>query len=255
MALEIVQIPVLSDNYVYLLHDTATGVTGVVDPAVPDPVINTLEARGWHLDKIFNTHHHFDHVGANLDLKSKFDCEIIGPKADADRIPGIDTGVDEGETVTLGNHKAQVLFVPGHTRGHIAYWFCDDDALFIGDTLFAMGCGRLFEGTPEQMWTSLSKLSEMPDETRVFCAHEYTAANGEFALTLEPDNAALRARMDTVRKLRADLTPTVPSKLGEERATNPFLRANDPALMAAIGMGDADAVRVFAHIRAAKDEF
>lgn len=239
--LEIVQLPVLSDNYVYLLHDPETGSTAVVDPAVTDAVQSELARRGWRLSHIFNTHHHDDHIGGNLTLKQSTGCTIIGPRADAGRIPGIDIQVGDDDTVMFGTEQARVFDVPGHTRGHIAYWFSGADALFCGDTLFAMGCGRLFEGTPAQMWTSLCKLAALPDQTRVYCAHEYTQSNGRFALTVEPGNAALAARMLAVDEARAAGRPTVPFTMAEEKATNPFLRA-----------GDADN---FAVIRRAKDSF
>lgn len=255
MTLEIVQIPVLQDNYVYLAHDPETGATAVVDPAVSGPVMDELQRRGWTLTHILNTHHHGDHVGGNLELKAATGCVIVGPRADRDRIPGIDVEVGDGDCYRLGNSEAEVFDVPGHTRGHIAYWFANSDALFCGDTLFAMGCGRLFEGTPGQMWTSLSKLARLPDETRIYCAHEYTEANGRFALSVEPDNAALQRRMEDVRALRAAGRPTVPSRLGEEKATNPFLRPHSPELQRNLDMSGADPVAVFAETRALKDAF
>lgn len=255
MTLEIVQIPVLNDNYVYLAHDPGTGQTAAVDPAVSGPVMDELRRRGWTLTHILNTHHHGDHVGGNLELKSATGCVIVGPRADRDRIPGIDITVGDGDRYALGNAEAEVFDVPGHTRGHIAYWFPDSAALFCGDTLFTMGCGRLFEGTPKQMWSSLSKLAQLPDETRVYCAHEYTEANGRFALSVEPDNGALQRRMAEVRSLRAAGKPTVPSFLGEERETNPFLRPESDEIRRNLRMGNADNVAVFAEIRALKDGF
>jgi len=253
--LEIVQIPVLQDNYLYLVHEPTSGDTAIVDPAVDEPVIAELEARGWRLTHILNTHHHMDHTGANLALKRRYDVTVIGPAADKERIPGIDIGVGDGDTVMLGNISADVYFVPGHTRGHIAYHFSADKALFCGDTLFAMGCGRLFEGTPEQMWNSLSKLMALPDETRVFCAHEYTAANGAFALSVEPKNAALVARMAEVKRLRADGLPTVPSTLALEKETNPFLRPMSAEIQAMIGLKGAPLTDIFSEVRCRKDNF
>jgi len=253
--LEIHQIPVLSDNYVYLAHCPETGATGVVDPAVTGPVLDAAEAKGWQITHILNTHHHGDHTGGNLEIKSATGCTIVGPKQDRDRIPGIDIEVDEGDTYRLGNAEAKVFFVPGHTRGHIAFWFADSDALFCGDTMFAMGCGRLFEGTPAQMWTSLQKFMDLPGDTRVYCAHEYTQANGRFALSVEPDNDDLVRRMAEVDAKREKDIPTVPSTLAEELATNPFLRPESPLLQKTVGLVGADAVDVFAETRARKDNF
>ncbi len=253
--LEIHQIPVLSDNYVYLAHDAATGDTAVVDPATTDEVFAALEEKGWTLTHILNTHHHLDHVGGNEVIKAKTGCTILGPRADADRIPGIDVQVGDGDTYALGTSVAKVFDVPGHTRGHIAYWFEDSDALFCGDTVFALGCGRLFEGTPAQMWHSLSKLKDLPEQTKVYCAHEYTQGNAAFAITVEPDNAALVARKQWVDERRANGERTVPSTWGEELATNPFLRPDSPDLQKTLGMVGADVVEVFGETRKRKDNF
>jgi len=253
--LEIVQIPVLRDNYLYLAHDPSTGQTAAIDPAVTQPALNALSSRGWTLTHILNTHHHFDHVGANLELKAQTGCTIVGPAADAARIPGIDVAVEDGASVSLGASAATVYFVPGHTRGHIAYHFPDSRALFCGDTVFSIGCGRLFEGTPAQMWSSISRLRQLPDDTRVFCAHEYTASNVRFAQSIEPDHAALAARAAEVTALRAAGTPTVPSTIAMEKAANPFFRADDPALQRAVGMLGADPAAVFGEVRGRKDSF
>lgn len=251
--LEIIRIPVLKDNYVWLLHSGMT--VAVVDPAVEGPVVAELDRTGRRLTHILNTHHHNDHVGANLALKARYGCKIVGPLADRDRIPGIDLALAEGDAITLGDATAKVFDVPGHTRGHIAFWFADEKTLFCGDTLFALGCGRLFEGTPDQMWNSLLKLRAMPDETLVCCAHEYTQSNARFAVTADPGNARLAARAAEIDAMRAKGEATVPSLLGVEKATNPFLRADDPALAAAYGLAGRDPVTVFAAIRAAKDRF
>ncbi len=239
--LEVVQVPVLSDNYVYLVHDAASGETAVVDPAVAEPVLEAAAARGWRITQILNTHWHPDHVGANAAIKAATGCTITGPAGEESKIPGIDRAVREGDTVAIGAETGRVIDVPGHTAGHNAYHFASSGLLFCGDTLFAMGCGRLFEGTPEQMVGSLGKLMALPDDTLVYCAHEYTASNGRFALTVEPDNAALQARMAEVVAAREVGRPTVPSTIGLERATNPFTRAAD--------------VADFAARRAAKDSF
>jgi hydroxyacylglutathione hydrolase len=253
--IDVEQIPVLSDNYVYLVRDRATGKTAVVDPAVSEPVQQRLSALGWTLTHILNTHHHGDHVGGNLALKAATGCVIVGPKADRDRIPGIDVALGDGERFRLGEAEAKVFDVPGHTRGHVAYWFEESEALFCGDTLFACGCGRMFEGSPAQMWASLSKLKALPDATRVYCAHEYTQSNIRFALSVDPGNRALQERGRRVDALRAQSRPTVPSTIAEERSTNPFLRADDPALAAQVGQAGSDAVAVFAATRKAKDVF
>lgn len=253
--LEIVQVPVLTDNYIYLLHDPDASQTAVVDPAEAAPVLAALEARGWTLDLILNTHHHGDHVGGNLALKAATGCRIIGPAADKARIPGIDETVADGDKVSVGASTASVFDIPGHTRGHIAYYFAQDEALFCGDTLFAMGCGRLFEGTPYQMVQSLAKFAPLPGTTRVYCAHEYTENNGRFALDIEPRNATLALRMRGVQQMRAEGRPTIPTTLAEERATNPFLRCEDSRLKRALGMQDANPVDVFAELRARKDKF
>ena len=253
--LEIELLPARSDNYIYLVREPDTGTVAVVDPATPDPVIQALEARGVSLDLILNTHHHHDHIGGNDALKERYGAVIIGPRADKHRIPDLDFEVGDGDVVRVGDQTATVIETPGHTRGHIAFWFQESAALFCGDTLFVLGCGRLFEGTPEQMWQSLTRLRALPDETRIYCGHEYTLSNARFAVTVEPDNAALRARAEQITELRARNAPTIPSTLGEEKRTNPFLRADVPEMQAAIGMAGAEPAAVFAEIRSRKDAF
>lgn len=253
--LEIHQISVLSDNYIFLVRDPVSKDTAVVDPAVSEPVLAALAEREWQLTHILNTHHHGDHVGGNLELKARTGCTIVGAKKDRHRIPGIDVTIEEGDTFRLGTAEARVFEVPGHTLGHIAYWFAESQALFCGDTLFSMGCGRLFEGSAEQMWHSLTKLKALPGDTRVFCAHEYTQANGRFALALDPDNQALIARMEGVMEQRRNGRPTVPSSMAEEWATNPFLRSDQGNLQRAISMENRAPADVFAELRRRKDRF
>ncbi len=253
--LSIVQIPVLEDNYVYLAHDPGSGATAVVDPAVADPVLAEAARRGWTITHILNTHHHGDHVGGNRAIQDATGCRILGYGPDAARIPGITDEVRDGQHIKVGGAEAAVFFVPGHTRGHIAYWFAADKALFCGDTLFALGCGRLFEGTAADMWPSLSRLRALPDDTRVYCAHEYTQSNLRFALSVDPGNAALKARGEDILALRAGGRPTVPSLLGQEKRTNPFLRADEPELAAAVDLPGDDPVAVFAEVRRRKDSF
>ena len=253
--LEIVQLPALSDNYIYLVHEAASGATAVVDPAETEPVLAALADKGWRLTHVLNTHHHYDHVGGNEALKAATGCAIVGPAADRERIPAIDLALADGERFQLGGAAATIFDVPGHTRGHIAYWFADDHALFCGDTLFALGCGRMFEGTAPQMWASLSKFRALPAQTRVYCAHEYTQSNARFALSVEPGNAALVARAADIDRKRAANLPTVPSTIGEELATNPFLRPESDELRQRFQLQNAALYEVFGATRAAKDNF
>jgi hydroxyacylglutathione hydrolase len=248
-------VPCLNDNYAYLVHEPSKNLVAVVDPSEAPPVRKALQHHGLKLTHILNTHHHMDHTGGNIALKEEFGARVVGPRADRERIPGIDEEVGEGDVWTFGNAKARVFDIPAHTKGHIAFWFEADKAVFTGDTMFAMGCGRLFEGTPAQMWSSLSKLAALPPDTRVYCGHEYTQSNGRFALTLEPRNEALVKRMAEVDRLRAQGKPTIPSTIGIERETNPFLRPASKELRQALNMPDADTVAVFAETRARKDKF
>lgn len=253
--LTILQLPVLNDNYIFLIHDSLSGETAAVDPAVAQPVLDALDQNGWRLTVILNTHHHLDHVGGNLELKQLTGCMVIAPLSERHRIPGLDRGVVDGDVVTLGKHSARVIATPGHTSGHVVYHFSDDNLLFCGDTLFVMGCGRLFEGTAEQMWHSLQKLKALPASTQVYCAHEYTQANGRFALTVEPDNPELQQRMEVVNQLRAKHLPTVPSTIEQELATNPFFREDSLALRKNINKVGHTPVEVFAEVRRLKDRF
>lgn len=230
--LEIVRIPALSDNYIWLVHDAESGETMVVDPAVAEPVLEEADRRGWPITAIWNTHWHPDHTGGNAGIKARTGCEVIAPAAEAERIPSADRLVKEGDEVRLGAHVATVWEVPAHTAGHIAYYLPDDAAIFIGDTLFAMGCGRLFEGTAAQMFANMQRLATLPPETRAYCAHEYTQSNGRYALTAEPDNDAIKARVAEVDAARAAGEATVPTTIGQELATNPFMRAQSAGVLA-----------------------
>lgn len=254
--LEISLLPALSDNYIYLLHDTVSQHTAAVDPAEAAPVMRAIEQRGWRLDYILNTHHHADHVGANRQLKAQTACQIVGAAEDCQRIPGIDLALNDGEKFFFGQHTISAISTPGHTLGHIVYYCEDSSALFCGDTLFSLGCGRLFEGSAEQMWQSLQRLTALPPQTRVYCAHEYTAANGRFALSVESGNPDLINRLRQVAELRAANQPTLPSTIAQELATNPFLRAHSPSLRKSLGLdADASALEVFSRLRKLKDQF
>ncbi len=255
MPLELVTVPCLSDNYAYLIHDEATDATAVVDVPEAAPILNALAARGWRLSHILITHHHPDHIDGVEALAAATGARVIGAAADAHRLPPLDEAVREGDVVRIGMEAGTVIDVPGHTVGHIAYHFPASRLVFTADSLMALGCGRLFEGTPAQMWASLSKLAVLPPETLVCSGHEYTASNARFALTIEPDNPALAARATAVAAARAAGRATVPSLLSEELATNPFLRAGLTGVKRAIGLPDADDAEAFAEIRGRKDRF
>lgn len=255
MPLTVEPIPCLTDNYAYLLYDPEDRLCAVVDPSEPEPVKRALAGRGLKLTHILNTHHHFDHTGGNVPLKEEFGASVVGPEKDRERIPALDIGVSETAPWQFGAHRARILEIPAHTRAHIAFVFEDERIAFTGDTLFAMGCGRLFEGTPQMMWSSLSKLMQLPDDMQIYCGHEYTLSNGRFALTMEPNNPDLRARMREVEQLRAQSQPTVPSTMGLEKTTNPFLRHDSIEIRHTLGMESADNVSVFAEIRRRKDVF
>ena len=255
MPLQIHQFPCRSDNYGFLAHDPETDLTACIDTPEADAINAALEETGWRLTHILNTHHHGDHTGGNLELKERWGCTVVGAANDAARIPGIDVQVSDGDEYAFGSMQARVFEVPGHTTGHIAYYFASENVAFVGDTLFALGCGRLFEGTPAMMWNSLQKLMALPDETVVYCAHEYTQANARFALSVEPGNEQLVARSREIDELREQGLPTVPTTIGLERATNPFLRPMSENLQATIGLGGDDLVAVFAETRKRKDNF
>jgi len=231
--LEIARIPVLSDNYVWLVHEPHSGETSVIDPAVAEPVLAEAERRGWRITQIWNTHWHPDHTGGNAAIKDATGAKVTGPAAEAARIPTLDRQVGEGDKVSLGAVEADVFEVPAHTAGHIAYHLPDEKIVFVGDTLFAMGCGRLFEGTAAQMHANLQRLAKLPPETEVYCAHEYTLSNGRYALVAEPDNDAIRKRVEDVQAARAAGVATVPTTIALELATNPFMRSADADQLAA----------------------
>ncbi len=255
MTLDLVTIPCLSDNYAYLLHDAASGHTTLIDAPEAAPILATLAARGWRLDQIILTHHHSDHIQAVPDLIAATSATVLGARADAHRLPALTRALTEGDTVQIGPELAQVIDVSGHTVGHIALYLPGSALAFTADSLMAGGCGRLFEGTPDQMWSSLQKLAALPGETLICSGHEYTTANLRFAAAIEPDNPALQARIVKVAAARADNRPTVPSRLSGELATNPFLRARLPHIKALIGLPDATDAQAFAEIRARKDRF
>jgi hydroxyacylglutathione hydrolase len=238
--LEIVAVPVLADNYAWLIYDPKTEDAAVVDPGEAAPVLAAAKERGWHISQVWTTHWHPDHTGGNAEMKAA-GATITGPAAERERIPTLDTFVRTGDVVRLGSHTAQVLAVPGHTAGHVAFHFAEDALVFTGDTLFAMGCGRLFEGTPAEMWANMQTYAAMPPGTKVYGGHEYTQANARFAAHVDPDNAAVSDRRVVIDRLRAAGKPTLPTTIGEERATNPFMRA-----------GSAERL---GELRARKDDF
>lgn len=254
--LEIYQFPCLSDNYGVLLHDPASGDTAAIDAPEADAVFKALDDKGWTLTHLLNTHHHGDHTAGNMPLKEKTGCAIAGPRAEAARIPGIDTELGDGDTYRFGGETIRVFDTPGHTAGHISYYFPDNKIAFVGDTIFALGCGRVIEGTMAMMWSSLRKLIDaLPPDTMIYCGHEYTQANAQFALSVDGGNEALQQRAAEIDAIRARGEPTVPSEFSLELATNPFLRADKPDLQAALGMSGASSAEVFAEVRTRKDNF
>lgn len=257
--MNIIRIPVLSDNYIFIIHDSNTNQVAVVDPAEAEPVLNCIKELNGQLVAIFNTHHHGDHVGGNQKLIKAFpDAVVYGGEVDRDRIPHQQVFLQEGDTVEFAGRKGEVFFVPGHTKAHIAYYFppvevSEAGELFCGDTLFSGGCGRLFEGTPAQMVESLRKIRSLPDQTRVWCAHEYTLSNLNFAITIESNNLDLQNRYEEVKIARQENKPTIPAWLGNEKMTNPFLRWDSPEIQSAMGFSESS--RVFGRLRAMKDNF
>src|SRR5215211_6151351 len=255
MPLMIEQFACRSDNFGVLIHDPDASVTASIDAPEFGPIKDHLAKRHWKLDRILTTHHHGDHVEANLPLKQAFQCSVTGPAGEADKIPGIDTRVAEGETVEFGTFEVRVIDTPGHTLGHISYYIPAAKVAFVADTLFAMGCGRLLEGTPEMMWNSLEKLLALPDDTVIYCGHEYTQANARFALTIEPENRDLVARAQQVDERRRAGQPTLPTTIELEKRTNPFLRVNEPDIRRRLAMENALPADVFGEIRRRKDKF
>ena len=254
MAAEIRLFPCLSDNFGYLIHDPATKATASIDAPEAAPIIKALEREGWTLTDILITHHHHDHVGGVAELKHKYGCRVVAPNDKSARIADVDLRVAQGDVVKVGGLLARVLETPGHTLDHISYVFDNEKALFAADTLFSIGCGRVFEGNYPMMWESLLKLRALPDDFKLYCGHEYTAANVKFALTVEPDNAALRARADEVTRLRAAGQPTLPVLLGDEKKANVFLRADEPVVAASVRMKGRTAAEIFGELRERKNK-
>lgn len=253
MTASIHQFLIGADNYGILIHDDATGATATIDAGEAQPILQALKETGWTLTDIWVTHHHGDHVDGIPELKKATGAAVTAPIEDMGRVPMVDRGVREGDHITLGNIEATIISTPGHTSHHIAYYCPQDGVVFAGDTLFALGCGRLFEGTAADMWSSLQKLRALPPATKLYCGHEYTQSNARFALTVDPDNAALQQRAKEIDALRAKGAFTLPSTIGVENATNPFMRADDAQIAARLGLGKAPAVDVFAELRARKN--
>ena len=253
--LEVVQLPARSDNFAVLLHNPVTRATAAIDAPEADPIIATLTERGWLLDHIFVTHKHLDHIEGIPALKAAYDCEVIGPEKSAHETGMYRRQVKHGDAFDWAGARFDILATPGHTLDHVSYHVPEQKLVFVGDTIFSLGCGRVFEGTHKMMWESILRLRGLPDETRLYCGHEYTLANARFAISVDPDNAALGARMAEVEQLVAAAQPTLPTTIGREKATNPFLRADDPKLMQRLGMAGAEPAEVFAELRTRKDRF
>ena len=255
MPVEIEQFMCRSDNFGVLVHDPKSGQTAIIDAPEEAPILAAIKRTGWTPTMILTTHHHVDHVEANLALKERFKLRIVGPEAEKAKIPGIDETVEEGSVIHLGDERIEVIATPGHTAGHVSYYLPASSVAFTADTLFALGCGRLFEGKPPVMYESLKKLAALPAATVIYCGHEYTLANARFAVTVDPTNSALKERVARIEALRADDKPTLPTTIGEELSTNPFLRWHDPAIRKHLGMEKASDAEVFAEIRKRKDNF
>ena len=253
--IEIIQIPALQDNYIYFLIDKESSLTACVDPSKADPVIDLLKKKNLNLDFILNTHHHYDHVGGNLELKEKTQCRIIGAEIDKERIPGIDICLKDMEKFYFGSSEFITIETPGHTVGHICFYFHNDNILFSGDTLFALGCGRLFEGTPKQMWRSLKIIKSLPNKTLIYCGHEYTESNSNFAISLLPDDQDLEKKKEKIQNLRQKGRPTIPTTIGEEKKFNPFLKVDDRSFLEKINLADMEESSAFEKIRKLKDNF
>lgn len=253
--MEIYIIPTLTDNYSYIIRDNATATTIIIDPSEAKPIIEFLSGKNWSLDYILNTHHHWDHVGGNIELKRLTRCTIIGSIYDKHRIPGIDRTIAKNEEVNLNGIKFKVLFTPGHTTGQVNYWFYTQNSLFTGDTLFSMGCGRIFEGTAEMLFNSLNNIAALPENTKIYPGHEYSLKNAEFALTLEPNNQNLHSRINKVKLLRSKNLPSIPSTIELELKTNPFLRCDNNEIISNLNLSNKDPLTIFTRIRQLKDQF
>ncbi|CAA7027294.1 unnamed protein product [Microthlaspi erraticum] len=255
-SLQIELVPCLKDNYAYILHDEDTGTVGVVDPSEAEPIMDSLRKSGRNLTYILNTHHHYDHTGGNLELKDRYGAKVIGSAGDRDRIPGIDIALKDGDKWMFAGHEVHVMDTPGHTKGHISLYFPGSRAIFTGDTLFSLSCGKLFEGSPKQMLASLQRISSLPDDTSIYCGHEYTLSNAKFALSTEPNNEVLQSYAAHVAELRSKKLPTIPTTLKMEKACNPFLRVSNPDIRRVLGIPEsADTAEALGIIRKAKDDF
>ena len=253
--MKVITIPILSDNYSYLIIDKSKRSCSAIDPASPQEIMPYLEKNKLYLKNILNTHYHSDHTGGNLELKKKYKCKVFGPEKEKNQIPGIDIVLKENDTVELEDYKAKIIETPGHTAGHIIYWFDKENIVFTGDTLFVLGCGRLFEGTPEIMWNSLLKIRNLPKETLIYCGHEYTKSNADFALTIEKNNNKLIKRSQEINKIINENSFTVPTSVEKEIETNPFLRADNNNIKKNLGIDIASSEEIFGEIRKRKDSF